>query len=141
MASWKSSRGHKAGERFPPSTGQRSRKRCLCQADFLLRHSGSQSVGFSFMLDAQWPLLFTFWPLCIFAHGLWSLVIVIRTVADDHVVWALCESVQKAPSQPGDTLTPGVGCEFLVFLLLYFATHQQQLLLPLHPVLSLFWHP
>lgn len=69
------------------------------------------------MLDAQWPLLFTFWPLCIFCPwtvpcnchprcGVW--------LNGQQVLWALYASVLKAPSQPGALfhLVLGVGFSF-----------------------------
>lgn len=64
----------------------------------------------TFWISVYWLLLYagctmatSFYSLASasFAHGLWSPVIVIRAVGYDRMVWALCESVQRAPSQPG----------------------------------------
>lgn len=69
------------------------------------------------MLDAQWPFLFTFWPLCIFCP--WTMVPCnchLRCGVwpnGPQVLWALCESVQKAPSQPGALFHLVLGVGFL----------------------------
>lgn len=78
--------------------------------------------------------------------GLRSPVIIIRAVGYDRMASKYLVAVQdcfpslgsvwigpKALSQPGELFHLVLGVGFL-FPLLYFATHQQQLLLPLHPV-------
>lgn len=126
-------------------------------------HARSQASGLSFMLSAQWPLLFSFWLdsfglSASFAQarwassapsGPWSPVIVICAVGYDRMVSKHSGAVQscflslgsvwmgpkgslsaRGAHPPGGFLERG----FLALLPLYFATHQQQLLLPLHPV-------
>lgn len=65
-----------------------------------------------------------------FAHGLWSPVIVIRAVGYDRMVWALFESVQKAPSQPGTLfhLVLGVGFLFSSSFILQLTSNSSRFL-------------
>lgn len=77
----------------------------------------------TFWISVYWLLLcagctmatsfYSLASLHLLPHGLWSPVTVIRAVGYDRMVWALCESVQKAPSQPGTLFHLVLGVGFL----------------------------